>query len=133
MVKVPARSKLELPAFAETGCEWGQKEGCSVLRNLNFSGCARIRAAGVAGKSCGCSRRAATILPARGFFSASCATGHLPSEINAVSASAKKKLAPAKTKIAATACPIREVCRKSGRKKGETVDTDCTDLHRLNL
>ena len=65
--------------------------------------------ASVASKSCGCSSRAATILPARGFFSASCANCHLPRENSAVSASAKKKLAPAKIKIAATACSMRAV------------------------
>ena len=63
----------------------------------------------VASRSCGRSRSLETIFSARGLFSARCANCHLLNEKSAVSASAKKKLAPAKTKIAATAIPMREI------------------------
>src|SRR5882724_4338138 len=86
--------------------------------------------ASVASKSCGCSSSRATVLPARGFFSARSATCHLPSENSAVSASAKKKLAPAKTKIAVIAVSTRGVCRKNGAEKRRK---QRQEFHELNL
>ena len=76
-----------------------------------------LPSASVASKSCGRSSSCATILPARGCRSARCATCHWLSENNAVSASAKKKLAPAKIKIAAIACSMRGVWRKMALRK----------------
>ena len=54
----------------------------------------------VACRSCGRASNPATIRPAPAFFSTSCDTCHLLRENSAVSASAKKKLAPAKIAIA---------------------------------
>jgi len=63
-------------------------------------------------------------------FSARSATCHLPSENSAVSASAKKKLAPAKTKIAVIAVSTRGVCRKNGAEKRRK---QRQEFHELNL
>ena len=57
----------------------------------------------VASKSCGSASSRATMPPARGSRSANCRTCHLLREKSAVSASAKKKLAPAKIKTTTTA------------------------------
>src|SRR5436309_4486331 len=57
----------------------------------------------VASKSCGCASKRTTTPPVRGSRSANCRACHLLSENRAVSASAKKKLAPAKNKTTTTA------------------------------
>src|SRR5471030_2656200 len=87
--------------------------------------------ASVASKSCGCSSSRATVLPARGFFSARSATCHLPSENSAVSASAKKKLAPANTKIAVIAVSMRGVCRKNDAGKRRNARHELTSNYKI--
>src|SRR5882724_3593766 len=57
----------------------------------------------VASRSCGSASRRATALPVRGWRSANCRTCHLLREKREVSASEKKKLAPAKTRTTTTA------------------------------
>ena len=76
----------------------------------------------VARRSWGRSRSCATILPRRGWRWVICANCHWLNENKAVSASAKKKLAPANKRMADSACSTGRVWRKlleRGKKGNE--------------